>query len=242
MADAIFEHPALVAVYDAFEAPRNDLDLYTVIAAELHATSVVDLGCGTGVLARRLARNGIRVVGIDPAEASLARATEASNAKSLEIEWLHGTSARIPTGDADLITMTGNVAQVFLGLDELEAVFDDCARGLRPGGHLVFETRDPAARAWEEWSQQPPRTLNVEGIGEVTVTSNVGQVDLPFVSFTHLYRFQETYGSIGSRSRLRFHSQREVTSALTTVGFTVDEIRDAPDRPGREWVFIARKA
>lgn len=242
MADAIFEHPALVAVYDAFEAPRDDLDLYAGIAAELNATSVVDLGCGTGVLARRLARSGIRVVGIDPAEASLTLAQKASDAESLAIEWVQGTSAHIRAGDADLITMTGNVAQVFLGLDELETVFDDCARGLRPGGHLVFETRNPAARAWEEWSQQPARTLNVEGVGEVTVTSNVGQVDLPFVSFTHLYRFQQTYGSIGSRSRLRFHSESEVTSALTAAGFTVDEIRDVPDRPGREWVFIARKA
>lgn len=242
MADAIFEHPALVAVYDAFEAPRNDLDLYAGIAAELNAATVVDLGCGTGVLARRLARSGIRVVGIDPAEASLARAQKTSDAESLEIEWLQGTSARIPAGDADLITMTGNVAQVFLGLDELEVVFNDCARGLRPGGHLVFETRNPAARAWEEWSQQPARTLNVEGIGEVTVTSNVGQVDLPFVAFTQIYRFQTTHGSIGSRSRLRFHSEPEVTSALKAADFTVNEIRDTPDRPGKEWVFIARKA
>ena len=242
MADAIFEHPELVAVYDAFEAPRNDLDLYVDIAAEFNASSVVDLGCGTGVLAMRLAGNGIRVVGIDPAEASLDRAKEKSEANSLEIEWRQGTSARISADEVDLITMTGNVAQVFLGLNELETVFTDCARGLRPDGRLVFETRNPAAQAWQEWSQQPARTLNVEGVGDVTVSSNLGQVELPFVSFTRLYRFHGTNGSLGSRSRLRFHSHREVSLALTKAGFTVDEVRDAPDRPGREWVFIARKA
>ena len=29
---------------------------------------------------------------------------------------------------------------------------------------------------------------------------------------------------------------------LALAGFVVDEVRDAPDRPGREFVFIARKA
>lgn len=241
MADAIFEHPALVAVYDAFEEPRDDLDLYVEIAGELNATSLLDLGCGTGVLARHLAQRGLRVVGIDPAAESLARAQECADAKSLEIEWRQGTSSLIGTDEADLITMTANVAQVFLSIDDLVEVFDDCARGLRDDGRLVFESRVPAARAWEDWSQRPPRSLNVEGIGDVTVTTTVGQVEPPFVAFTHLYRFHATNETIGSRSRLRFHTETEITSALEAAGFTVDAVRDPPDRPGREWVFIAGK-
>ncbi|MCD1284476.1 MULTISPECIES: class I SAM-dependent methyltransferase [unclassified Brevibacterium] len=249
MADAIFDNPRLAAIYDAFEAPREDLEHYLALAREYGAEQVIDLGCGTGVLARALAAAGCTVIGIDPARASLDIAEAAETSESLTatpsdsptVEWRHGTSAQIPASDADLVTMTGNVAQVFLGVAELESVFADCARGLRTGGRLIFETRDPAARAWQAWAQTPARTLDIDGIGKVTQTFMLGQVDLPFVSFTHLYRFHETGDSIGSRSRLRFHSYGEITSALETAGFEVDEVRDVPDRPGREWVFIARR-
>jgi hypothetical protein len=32
-----------------------------------------------------------------------------------------------------------------------------------------------------------------------------------------------------------------VEEALTRHGYVVDEVRDAPDRPGREFVFLARR-
>lgn len=241
MADAIFSHPQLAAIYDAFEAPRDDIDSYLSIAVELGAESVIDLGCGTGVFARSLASAGYKVLGIDPAGASLEVARTAAQTDGLDIDWILGTSEQIPDLDADLVTMTGNVAQVFLNLQDLEQVFSDCASGLNADGHLVFETRDPDARAWEAWAGRPPRTLSIEGIGEVTETLVLGQVELPFVSFTHLYRFHDSGDTIGSRSRLRFHTKHEVTSALTAAGFTISDIREAPDRPGKEMVFIARR-
>ena len=71
MADAIFEDPRLARVYDALEGDRRDLDAYDAIVAELGARSVLDVGCGTGTLACRLAQQGIDVIGVDPAAASL---------------------------------------------------------------------------------------------------------------------------------------------------------------------------
>ncbi|WP_273651852.1 hypothetical protein [Cellulomonas fimi] len=44
-----------------------------------------------------------------------------------------------------------------------------------------------------------------------------------------------------SDSTLRFREQDEVVRSLAAAGFTVTEVRDAPDRPGREWVFVARR-
>ncbi|MBA3279296.1 MAG: class I SAM-dependent methyltransferase, partial [Geodermatophilaceae bacterium] len=51
MADNIFEHPRLVAIYDALDPDRSDLDAYAAIADELGARSVLDVGCGTGTFA-----------------------------------------------------------------------------------------------------------------------------------------------------------------------------------------------
>jgi hypothetical protein len=45
-----------------------------------------------------------------------------------------------------------------------------------------------------------------------------------------------------SESTLRFRHRDEVTASLVAAGYLVDEVRQAPDRPGRELVFIARRA
>ena len=48
MPDEVFEHPRLVAIYDALDPDRSDLDGYVGIARELGARRVLDIGCGTG--------------------------------------------------------------------------------------------------------------------------------------------------------------------------------------------------
>jgi 2-polyprenyl-3-methyl-5-hydroxy-6-metoxy-1,4-benzoquinol methylase len=70
--DAIFAHPRLAPVYDAFDGDRDDLAAYLDIACELGADRVLDVGCGTGCLAVLLGQSGRIVMGVDPAEASLA--------------------------------------------------------------------------------------------------------------------------------------------------------------------------
>src|SRR5689334_23647275 len=67
MADALFGEPRLAAIYDAVEGERRgDLDHYLAIADEFGARSLLDVGCGTGVLARRAAGQGMDVTGVDP--------------------------------------------------------------------------------------------------------------------------------------------------------------------------------
>ncbi|MEJ7707652.1 MAG: hypothetical protein WKF82_10520 [Nocardioidaceae bacterium] len=44
-----------------------------------------------------------------------------------------------------------------------------------------------------------------------------------------------------SDSTLRFRERDEVEATLVAHGYAVDEVRDAPDRPGREFVFFARR-
>jgi 2-polyprenyl-3-methyl-5-hydroxy-6-metoxy-1,4-benzoquinol methylase len=69
--DAIFAHPRLAPVYDAFDGDRDDLAAYLGIVRELGADRVLDVGCGTGCLAVLLADAGHTVVGADPAAASV---------------------------------------------------------------------------------------------------------------------------------------------------------------------------
>ena len=136
MPDAIFAHPRLAAVYDAFDGRRDDLDSYLALASELSAGIVLDIGCGTGNLAVLLAASGRTAVAVDPAEASLKIAKAKDPAA--KVRWIHGDATALPPLNADLAMMTGNVAQVFLTDDEWGQALCGIGAALRPGGHLAL--------------------------------------------------------------------------------------------------------
>jgi hypothetical protein len=47
--------------------------------------------------------------------------------------------------------------------------------------------------------------------------------------------------SLTSDSTLRLRGRAELADSLAAAGLVAEEVRDAPDRPGREFVFIARR-
>jgi SAM-dependent methyltransferase len=232
--DAKFEHPRLVAVYDAVEGGRGDLDAYVAIADELGARRVLDIGCGTGVLALRLAARGLDVVGVDPAAGSLAFARAKPGAE--RVRWIHGDAATLPPLQVDLATMTGNVAQAITDPGDWDATLAGARGALRPGGRLVFETRVPARREWEEWTPAATRTV----VGEVETWTEVIDVSAPLVTFRSTTVFGSDGATLTSDSTLRFRERAEVEVDLERHGFSVVNVRDAPDRPGRELVFFAQ--
>ena len=238
MPDALFAHPRLAAVYDAFDGDRDDLPAYLDLAAELRARRVLDVGCGTGSLAVLLAARGHAVTGVDPAEASLRIARAKPGAG--RVTWIHGDAGAAPPETAGAAFMTGNVAQVFRTDEEWARALRDVRAALLPRGHFVFETRRPDRRAWEEWETSVAER-DVPGAGRVRRRFELLDVRLPLVSFRYTYRFRADGTELISDSTLRFRDADEIEADLRAAGFVVREIRDAPDRPGREFVFLARR-
>ena len=240
MADALFGEPRLAALYDPFEPERDDLDHYVAMAGELEAGTVLDIGCGTGTFACRLAAQGRGVTGVDPAAASLEVARRKPFAD--RVRWVHGDATALPPLRVDLVTMTGNVAQVFLGDDDWRSTLRAGWAALRPDGFLVFETRDPARQAWRAWNRRDSsRRLEVPDVGVVERWVELTEVRPPVVSFRTTFACEADGAVLTSDSSLRFRSRTEIEDDLRATGFVVDDVRDAPDRPGAELVFVARR-
>lgn len=138
--------------------------------------------------------------------------------------------------------MTANVAQVFITDEEWEETLLAVRDVLRPGGRLVFETRKPEAQAWMNWNRESTyERVDIPYYGIVESWVDITDVQNSLVSFQSTYVFESDGATITSDSTLRFRSFEEIDNSLKDVGLSVEEVREAPDRLGREFVFIARR-
>jgi SAM-dependent methyltransferase len=186
------------------------------------ADSVLDVGCGTGMLLRRARTDGHagRLCGLDPAAAMLAVAR-----RDGDVEWVLGDlSSTHWQGEFDLITMTGHAFQVLTGDEQLRVALAAVRAALAPGGRFAFETRNPMVRGWEHWV--PERAQEVTDSAGVVVRMEP-QVELPVHG--DLVSFAATYSSPGwerprvSHSTLRFLDADALSGFLVGAGLEIEE-------------------
>ena len=236
--DQEFANPRLAKLYDLLGGERDDLAPYLVMIEEFEARSVLDFGCGTGTLFSLLSNNDLELIGVDPAQASLELAKTKPGAN--QVQWILGGAKDLGGIRVDLIVMTGNVAQVFLEDADWLCTLKCLRQALVPGGYLVFETRNPGERAWAEWTREKThKKVVLPNIGPVEYWNEVTDISFPFVSFNWTFSFADDGALLTSNSTLRFRGKDEIKKSLVASGFELKHIRNAPDRPGQEWVFVA---
>lgn len=238
--DPIFSDIRLARIYDEFDGDRKDLLPYIKIVTDFKASRVIDLGCGTGSLAILLKKEGISVVGVDPAKASIDIAKSKPHAN--KIKWVVGDASVLPTNSASIVIMTGNTAQAIIEPAQWGNTLNQVAAALNERGRFVFETRNPDFQAWKEWNKEASfQSLSLAGIGLVDGWVELTELQFPFVSFRWTYFFHQDNVTLTSNSTLIFRTLSELRYDLMSHGFHVEDIREAPDRPGQEYVVIAQK-
>jgi SAM-dependent methyltransferase len=218
--DPLYQDPELVAFYDIENDGRDDFDFCIEMARD--ARSVLDLGCGTGQLAAMLA-DGRRVVGVDPAAAMLdiARQREGGD----RVRWVEASAQTVQLGQTfDLVLLTGHAFQVFLTDEDALAVLVIIARHLAPGGHFVFDSRNPARRQWREWvPEQSERIVAHPVHGDVRAWN-----DVTFDETTAIATYQTFYDiaaigrTISADAKIRFIDAARLAGLLDAAGLKVD--------------------
>ncbi len=170
-----FSDPRLVAIYDTVnpigEYKAFYLELAAKLAGERATLSIIDLGCGSGLLTCELAKQGHHLIGVEPSEAMLGLARKRATNELAEplavdstcgslsrsispVKWLHGGAQNLGAFEADLAVMTGHVAQFFLEDESWQQALRSIHGALKPGGHLAFECRNPLVQPFLKASRQ----------------------------------------------------------------------------------------
>lgn len=242
--DQHYVDPRLVVLYDIDNPLGIDSDFYIRLASKVQAKTIIDLGCGTGLLTRKLATGKRKVVGIDPASVMLAYAQRQPDAE--KVEWINGSSADLGERNADLVIMTGNVAQVFLDESEWVETVTAIYSTLKSGGRLAFETRNPAAKAWEEWTQEKTFQRIDSPFGPIESWLEVVGFSNGRLHFRGINRFIDSGEEVIVDSHLRFRSKTEIEQSLHNAGFSVEHVYgdwiESPMEPlSRAMIFVAKR-
>ena len=101
---------------------------------------VLDVGCGTGVVALTAARIGARVTGSDLTPKLIERAKENSKLMGLDIAWDVGDAEDLPYKDGEFDAVVSQFGHMFAPRPEI--VVSEMRRVLKPGGRVAFATQD----------------------------------------------------------------------------------------------------
>lgn len=213
--------------YDQLHTWGKEDDFFMELLQLTKAKKIADLGCGTGRVTIELAKAGYEVTGIDPNEEAVLRAQNKDNAQS--VSWIIGDSQDLTTNAYDAVIMTANVAQVFISEESWNSVLQDVFTALKPGGHFIFDARNPQAKAWEEWQKDE----TVDELQDVYTGDPLLYWDEYEGFDRNVFTFYEKIKNVNTditheaKVQLIFRSYGEISSALEKAGFsTVNAYED----------------
>ncbi len=112
----------------------------------LAGASLLDVGCGGGILAEEFARLGLAVTGIDPSTSSIETARRHADQTNTLINYCIGAGESLPFADASFDYVS--CCDVLEHVQNVDTVLAEISRVLKPGGLLFYDTVN---RTWLSW-------------------------------------------------------------------------------------------
>src|ERR1700730_14509198 len=102
---------------------------------------VLDIACGTGVVAITAARQAARVTGLDLTPPLLQQARENSRIAGVEVDWREGDVEKLPFEDSSFDVVLSQFGHIFAPRPDVAIA--EMLRVLKPGGTIAFSTWPP---------------------------------------------------------------------------------------------------
>lgn len=218
-----FTNPKLVAAYDALNPLGEDRDFWRKEIDRLAPKTIIDLGCGTGLLTCELAGKGYEMIGVEPAGPMLEVARKKQYAD--KVQWIEGGYEKFESLKADLVLMTSHVAQFFYEDSEWNKMLVASYKALNPGGHILFDSRQYLKKSFETWPTETNRRRKEDPThGPIEWWCKLLKVDDKYAYYELHYLFLNTGEEVVSTDKLVFRSEAELRGSLESAGFSVEKI------------------
>jgi SAM-dependent methyltransferase len=168
----VFDDDYLYFYASVLGEERSDADAETVarLLSLRRGMRVLDVPCGQGRIAGRLARRGCEVVGVDNSERFLTLARE----RYPEVRFELGDMRELPYESEFDAVVNWFTSFGYFDRDTNDSVLRRFARALRPGGHLVLELLNPGRLA---------RLVELASGASASVTERDGDLMIDRVSY-----------------------------------------------------------
>jgi SAM-dependent methyltransferase len=220
------------------EASDTQCDLIWRLLELEPEMEVLDLACGHGRIANRLAAKGVRVTGLDATPLFLERARADAAARGVQVEYVEGDMRELPWEARFDRVVSWFTSFGYFDDDDNRRVLREARRVLRPGGRLLLEANNPA--------ELLPRWL------PYVVTERDGDFSIDRSTFDPVSGRANTERALvrGGRTRrftfsVRMFMAAELRDWLLDAGFDAVDFYDGDGEPltaqGRRMITIARR-
>ena len=154
---------AISAAYDD-SLPAHVVDHYLgkrvqFVLDHCRRGSGLDVGCGTGVLAARLAAAGYEMAGVDPSEGML----EVLRARAPEVNAVRASGTSLPFGDDRFdVVLSVAVMHHIAEADDVRRTLFEMVRVTKPGGHVLVWDHNPRNPYWGHLMARVPQDTGDE--------------------------------------------------------------------------------
>lgn len=230
-------------MYQGFIAYEEEFRFYANKAKKLDVESILEIGCGTGNLARYFSEHFNSYLGLDLSEHMLHLAKE----KNPNVPFMKADMRNFYAKELfDLALITGRSSSYLLSHADLSNTFDCISNVLQDQGYLIFDCID--ASRFMPYVNQNPRVTHECKVGERAFKRESHW----YIENreAHMVNWTADYYEIGESGTIRLgrdhvifktFTQKEIIQLLTESGYSIVNIEDRKSYAFDTFVVHAQK-